>query len=498
MRPGLEAPHHTLDRRLDPIEDRLRVETDEERQREERHHDQHLATVGVGHLGVLTLGNTGEHPLEHPEHVDRAEDHTGRGDDAPPTMHGEGSQQRKELAHEPGERREADPGEHRDQEHRGELGRRLPDAPELVDLAGVATFVEHADHEEQRAGGERMTDHGEGRTVEAEDRDREDPEQDEAHVRDRRIRDHPLRVLLHRRDDGAVDDPDHGQGEEERGEVGRGAREQLEAEAQHAVRTHLEDDAGQHHRAGRRRFGVHVRQPGVERDERRLDGERGHEAEEQPVLGGGRHAAGGPGGQDAVVEGQRARVRLVQERKHQDRCEEERRAGRGVDEELGGGVLAVRAAPSRDEEVHRDQHRFPEDEETDEVEAEEDAENCTFEQQEPEDVGLGSVLDLRRGEQSDREQQCRGHDHEEAEAVDADDVTDAKRVEPPVVFEVLEPAEVRAELPQQQQRETEGGHRHHEADRARQLGTTRRGEEHEQRTKDRRDDDRRENRIPAH
>ena len=43
-RPGqvglpLEGPHHALDRGLDAVDHRLRVEADEERQREQRHHD---------------------------------------------------------------------------------------------------------------------------------------------------------------------------------------------------------------------------------------------------------------------------------------------------------------------------------------------------------------------------------------------------------------------------------------------------------------------------
>src|SRR3712207_8641995 len=45
------------------------------------------------------------------------------------------------------------------------------------------------------------------------------------------------------------------------------------------------------------------------------------------------------------------------------RSEDEDAAEHGVQEELDGGVLAPRAAPDADEEVHRQQHHLPEDEE---------------------------------------------------------------------------------------------------------------------------------------
>ena len=48
-------------------------------------------------------------------------------------MHRERAEQRQELADESGERGQPDPCEHRDEEERRELGRRSPDAAEVVD-----------------------------------------------------------------------------------------------------------------------------------------------------------------------------------------------------------------------------------------------------------------------------------------------------------------------------------------------------------------------------
>ena len=102
-------------------------------------------------------------------------------------------------------------------------------------------------------------------------------------VGDRRVRDQPLEVLLHRGDDRAVDDADDAEREEQRREVDRRLGEQVEAEAQEAVGAELQHDAGEDHRAGRRRLGVGVGQPGVEREQRHLDREGDGEAEEQPA-----------------------------------------------------------------------------------------------------------------------------------------------------------------------------------------------------------------------
>src|SRR5215217_6640813 len=106
----------------------------------------------------------------------------------------------------------------------------------------------------------------------------------------------------------------------------------------------------------------------MKREQRRLDRERGHEAEEQEHLGGARETV--PRRERAEVEGEVAGVGLMDETEREDRREEERRPRRGVDEELHRGVLALPAPPSLDEEVHRDEHDLPEHEEEDEVERE--------------------------------------------------------------------------------------------------------------------------------
>ncbi len=323
------------------------------------------------------------------------------------------------------------------------------------------------------------------------------PEHDEAHVRDGRVRDDAFQVGLHRGDDRAVDDADHREHEQDRREVDRRLREQLERETQQAVGAHLQDHARQHHRTRGRRLGVHQRQPRVEREQRCLDRERGHEAEEQQHLGGAGESV--PIGEYLEVEGQVTGVGLVDETERERRREQERGTERGVQEELHRRVLALRAPPSLDEEVHRDEHQLPEHEEQDQVERQEDAHDRPLEEEEPRHIGLHPVLDVALGrEQTEREQQRGDDDHEDADPVDTDDVTDPERGDPSLVLDELEVGRVRIEVPEQPQRKAERDHRGRVADRLRDLGTMLGHEHRDDGAGERHPDDRREDREVVH
>ena len=187
-------------------------------------------------------------------------------------------------------------------------------------------------------------------------------------VRDRRVRDQPFQVRLHGGDDGAVDDADRPQHEEQRREVDRGLREEREREAQEPVGAHLEQHAGQDHRPRRRRLGVRVGQPGVQREQGHLHREGGEEGEEQPLGGALVETAGCPRGERAQVEGEVAGRGLVQEPEREEADEQERRARHRVEEELQRRVVTPVVTPPEDDEVHRDEDDLEEHEEHDEVE----------------------------------------------------------------------------------------------------------------------------------
>ena len=122
-----------------------------------------------------------------------------------------------------------------------------------------------------------------------------EPEHHVAEVADRRVGDDLLDVGLHEREAGAVEDAHdrerHDHGREQLRRIG----EQREAELHEAVRAHLQQHAGEDHRARGRRLDVRVGQPRVQRHDRHLDRERQRERGEQHRLHRQRQLARGRG-----------------------------------------------------------------------------------------------------------------------------------------------------------------------------------------------------------
>ena len=110
------------------------------------------------------------------------------------------------------------------------------------------------------------------------------PEHHEAEVRHRRVGDQLLGVVLHVGHERAVDDADHRQDAMTGAAASRGQREHRHGEAQEAVGAELQQHAGQDHRAAGGRLDVRVGQPGVQREERHLDGEGQREGAEAEQL----------------------------------------------------------------------------------------------------------------------------------------------------------------------------------------------------------------------
>ena len=192
-----------------------------------------------------------------------------------------------------------------------------------------------------------------------------------------------------------------------------------------AVAAHLQQHPGQDHRDRRGGLDVGVGQPGVYRHRRQLDhkadeqqhkgppterlapqqrlverriGQLAHLRQGQDVEGVGRRGRlPGSSGTPIIlaaacwsnvgVSWQAASplgtpacraVQVAGEVEHQQGDEHQHAADQGEEEELDGGVLPPRAAPDADEEVHRQQHHFPEHVEEEEVQGHEDAQHARF------------------------------------------------------------------------------------------------------------------------
>ena len=178
----------------------------------------------------------------------------------------------------------------------------------------------------------------------------EETERDEAHVRDGRIRDELLHVLLHQRHQADVHHRDERQRDHQARELVRSVGRDRKREAQEAVGTHLQHDRRQDHRTAGRRLDVRVRQPGMHRPHRHLDRERRQEREEDQHLLG---EADLEGVERLNLETVRLEIKVDERHQHQHRADE------GVEEKLDGGVDAVRPAPQADDKEHRHQHLPP-------------------------------------------------------------------------------------------------------------------------------------------
>ena len=140
-------------------------------------------------------------------------------------------------------------------------------------------------------------------------------------------------VRLHQRNERAVQDARHRQPAQERRRLARRVGEERDRQAQEAVGAHLQQHAGEDHATGGRRLDVGVRQPGVERQHRHLDGEGQREGHEQPAS-----AAAGPGAACSQVESGSKVWHLPAMVQYQDRHQHQHAAGHRVEEELDRGV----------------------------------------------------------------------------------------------------------------------------------------------------------------
>ncbi len=168
-----------------------------------------FAKIEIGKRFVHFMRDWAEHhALVEPEKIRGAEHNAERRPGSPGFTDIEDALQNGEFADEAVEQRHAEGAEADDQINCREIRHGRGQAAEFGDQARVAALVEHADDEEQRAGGDAVIDLLEDAAGEALRRERKDAERAEAQMADGRVGDEALHVLLHQADDGAVDDAD--------------------------------------------------------------------------------------------------------------------------------------------------------------------------------------------------------------------------------------------------------------------------------------------------
>ena len=121
-----------------------------------------------------------------------------------------------------------------------------------------------------------------------------------------------------------------------------------------------------------------------------------------------------------------------------DGNEEKDAAEERVNEELYRGVVLVGSSPDGNEEVHRDEHRFPENVKQDEIKRAEDADHGRFHEQDADHELLHPLLDCcPRTEHADRCKQCCKEDEEDGNPVNTEGIVDIVRWYPGDMFAEL-------------------------------------------------------------
>src|SRR6202167_2778206 len=290
-----------------------------------------------------------------------------------------------------------------------------------------------------------MTEHLVNRAIDAHGVERENPEHHETQVTNRRIGNYALEVGLHHGDQRAVDDPDYGQRHEQRNRLDRDGGKQRNRETQKAVGAHLEHHAREDHRARRGRVRVSVRQPGMHMPHRSLDRERQRERREQPAgfIHSKRHLVEQRQIEAGAVE---MHVRLVHQ--VQNRDQHEKRSNHREQHELDGGVNLAAMSPNADQEVHRNQHHFPEHVEQEQIDRKQRAEQPGLEHQHEEAELARPLFDIAAAGIKNRQgnQDSSQKNQKQTNAVNTNMVRNVERGNPVVLLDELVIRLLRIEL----------------------------------------------------
>ena len=198
----------------------------------------------------------------------------------------EHAQQQQELADKPVQARQADARQRQHEHEEGQHGQPPGQAAEVGDLPRVVALVDHAHHGEQPAGRQPVVDHLQHAALDAQPVQGEQAQHAEAQVADAGIGDQPLDVALGQGHQRPVDDAGHARATSSQGmQRGRGLGQHRQVEPQRSRR--CRSSAARRPGSRCRPSGacdVGQRQPGVQREQRHLDGKAGKQGQEDPDL----------------------------------------------------------------------------------------------------------------------------------------------------------------------------------------------------------------------
>ncbi len=183
---------------LDAVEEGLRVHAEEDRPKRKRHQHDHFPEGEVLEvLDEILDERAKENALHHPKHVDGGDDDSGGSEDRVPDVDLRGPNHGQHLSNETVESGNPDRGKREENEEDCELRHGVNNPSVLDDFLRVGAFVDHAHREEERPRDERVVDHLDPASGDADFVERKEAEHDVTHVRNRGVGDEPLDLLLH-------------------------------------------------------------------------------------------------------------------------------------------------------------------------------------------------------------------------------------------------------------------------------------------------------------
>ena len=165
---------------------------------------------------------------------------------------------------------------------------------------------------------------------------------------------------------------------------------------------------------------------------------------------------------------------------HQDGDQHQHAADERVQEELDRGVFLPRPSPDADQEVHRQQHHFPEHVKQEEIESQKDTQHSRLENQKQDEVSLHLLGDTPGGHHGQHRNEARQQHQRQADAVVSELVIDVpirdprldavrRRCLPVASAGRLNSRIVITEIPEQKDRQDERGDGDPEREYAHQL-----------------------------
>src|SRR3954447_771200 len=124
----------------------------------------------------------------------------------------------------------------------------------------------------------------------------------------------------------------------------------------------------------------------------------------------------------------KGKIGLEIEDQHGD--QHEHAAKHGVEKEFDGGILPPGSAPDADQEVHRQQHQFPENIEEEKIHGTEDSNHGRIEKKEEREIPLYGTLNAPRSENANWTQERSKQYHRDTDAIDTNEVFDVVSGDP--------------------------------------------------------------------